>query len=96
MQDLHIPTTEVLILSGVIALVGGIILSRFTAYFGLATYVVNIVTLFAGGVLANVLVKPFYDPLDNSLQRPLLIALMGMMVVAILTMAILARGRSRT
>lgn len=96
MLNLEIPPFEVVVLSGVCALVGGIILSRFTTYFGLATYLVNIVTLFAGGVLANVLVKPFYSPLDNSLQRPLLIALMGMMVVAILTMVVMARGRSST
>lgn len=93
MLDLEIPPTEVFILSGASALLGGIILSRFTAYFGLATYVVNIFLLFAGGVLANMLVEPFYSPLDNSLQRPLFISLSGMLIVGILTLVILSRGR---
>jgi len=93
MLQLEIPAFEVYVLSGACALVGGIILSRFTTYSGTATYLVNILILFAAGVGANVLVKPFYSPLDNSLQRPLFIALAGMLVVAILTLAIMSRGR---
>jgi hypothetical protein len=93
MLNLEVPAIEVFVLSGVSALVGGIILSRFTTYFGIATYLVNILVLFAGGVLANMLVEPFYSPLDNSLQRPLFIALIGMLIVAILTLAIFSRGR---
>jgi hypothetical protein len=87
------PPTEVLILSTICAVAGSIILSRFTVYIGSITYVLNFCMLFAGGVLANIVVTQFYAPLDNSLQRPLFISLGGMFLISVTSLVFFSRGR---
>jgi drug/metabolite transporter (DMT)-like permease len=87
------PTSEVLILTAICAVAGSIILSRYTAYTGSVTHVINFCLLLAGGVLANIVVAQFYAPLDFSLQRPMFISLGGMLFVAFVSLSIMSQGR---
>ncbi len=93
MLNSWLPPTEVLILSAICAVAASIILSRFTVYIGSITYILNFCILFAGGILANIVVTQFYAPLDNSLQRPLFISLGGMFLISVTSLVFFSRGR---
>jgi hypothetical protein len=93
MLSAWIPQSEVVVLAAVCAAAASIILSRFTLNIGTITYIINFCSLFAGALTANVVVRQFYAPLDDSMQRPLIISLFGMLIVALATLAFLGRGK---
>jgi Na+/glutamate symporter len=84
---------KVLLTAAVCAALGAIILSRFTQALGSASLPLNFVVLFAGAVVANVMMKPLPEPLDYSLERPFVVSLAGMSVAAIVRLLLLSRRR---
>ncbi|MFT3988400.1 hypothetical protein [Aestuariivirga sp.] len=68
------------------AILGGLILSRFTGSLGNVTLPFNISAMFIGSMLSNWLLQGVQLPLDPGLQRPLFVTLLGMTVVSVIVM----------
>ncbi|MFO1132459.1 MAG: hypothetical protein U1E16_10690 [Hyphomicrobiales bacterium] len=74
------------------AICGAMVLSLFTRGFGFGIIVFNTAVLFLGAYGANVLMAGLDLPLDYYFMRPVVISFAGMLVTALLVLAILARG----
>jgi hypothetical protein len=74
------------------AVCGAMVLSLFTRGFGLGIVVFNTAILFIGAYLANVLTRGFDIPLDYYFTRPVVMSFGGMLVTALLVLAVLARS----
>ena len=73
---------EALPIPYICSIIGGLILSRFTGSLGNLTVPVNISALFIGAMVSTWLFQGVPLPFDPGLQRPLVITLAGMLVVA--------------
>ena len=83
---------RVVAMSMMCAVIGALIMSRFTIALGSITYVLNYLLLLAGALLANLLVSHFSNELDISLERTLFVSIAGMLVASLLSLPFLARG----
>ena len=79
-RDLQSLTPDILPLTGLFALVGGLILSRFTGSIGNLTLPINCSALFIGAMTANWLTQNFKLPLDSAVEAPLAVSMVGMIV----------------
>jgi|GEM_PF-1597627 len=73
---------EALPIPYICAILGGLILSRFTGSLGNATLPFNISAMFIGSMASNWLFQDVQLPLDPGIQRPLFVTLLGMVVVS--------------
>ena len=83
----------VLPVSIICAVLGTLVLAGFTRSFGIFTFVVNSLVLFAGAVSANLLLSGLSLSLDPGFEKPLVLALTGMAASSLLVLAVMARDR---
>lgn len=83
LQDYQSLSPDILPLTGLFALVGGLILSRFTGSLGNLTLPINISALFIGAMIANWLLQNFKLPLESSIEGPLAVSMIGMTLSAL-------------
>lgn len=74
------------------ALCGAMVLSLFTRGFGFGIVIFNTTMLFLGAYLANVLTQGLDIPLDYYFLRPVVVSFGGMLVTAILVLAVMAHS----
>lgn len=84
---------RILIIAAVCATLGTVILSRFTMSLGFVSYLLNILTLFAGAVAVNILDKIWLQPLDYSLQRPLIASIIGILLASLAMLVFIGPGQ---
>jgi hypothetical protein len=84
---------DVLLVAAVCAGLGALILSRHTFQMGNLTYPINFLVLFAGAVMANLLLIDMRLPFGLSSERPVVISIAGMIVVSLVTLLVLPRDR---
>lgn len=86
-------TPGVLAIIATCALLGAMVLARFTRLPVIFNYVVNVLLLFGGALLANRLFDGTGEDYGFGPQRTLLISFGGMLVAALLALVVLARDR---
>lgn len=69
---------DLLPLTALFALFGGLILTRFTGSFGNLTLPMNISALFIGAMSSNWLLKNVDLPLSSTVEAPMLVSMIGM------------------
>ena len=74
------------------ALCGAMVLSLFTRGFGFGIVIFNTTMLFLGAYLANVLTQGLDIPLDYYFLRPVVVSFGGMLVTAILVLAVMVHS----
>ena len=83
----------VLLTAAVCAVLGAVLLSRYTVSLGTLTLPINFCALFVGGAAANMIANVFQLPLVSSFDQPLLISIAGMAVTSIIMLVFMARDR---
>lgn len=83
LQDYQSLSPDILPLTGLFALVGGLILSKFTGSIGNLTLPINTSALFIGAMIANWLLQNFKLPLESSIEGPLAVSMIGMTLSAL-------------
>lgn len=76
------------------SVLGGLILSKFTGNVGVFTIPLNVAALFIGATLASTYLQRFDLPFDRTLEQPLIGAVIGMSVAAIVMMIWLKRDNA--
>mgnify|MGYP000969141104 CR=1 FL=1 len=77
--------------AAICALLGAAVLWPFTRQMGLWTLPVSFAVLFVGAYAANLLTNRFELPFNRFVERPLLMSVFGMMVIAIPLLFVLQR-----
>ncbi len=83
LRDYQSLSPDILPLTGLFALVGGLILSKFTGSIGNLTMPLNVSVLFIGAMVANWLLQNFKLPLESSIEGPLAVSMIGMTLSAL-------------
>jgi len=74
---------DLLPLTALFALIGGLILTRFTGSFGNLTLPVNCSALFVGAMCSNWLLKNIRLPVESTIEAPLLVSMLGMTLASL-------------
>jgi len=72
-------------LTALFAVIGGVILTKFTGSFGNLTLPMNVSALFIGAMTSNAFLKDIKLPVESTIEAPLMISMIGM-TIASLTM----------
>ncbi len=83
LRDYESLSPDILPLTGLFALVGGLILSKFTGSIGNLTLPINCSALFIGAMTSNWLMQNFKLPLESSVEAPLAVSMIGMTLAAL-------------
>ena len=75
---------DLLPLTGLFALVGGLILTKFTGSFGNLTLPMNISALFIGAMSSNWMLKNIDLPVSSAVEAPMLVSMIGMTLASLL------------
>ena len=78
LRDYQSLSPDILPLTGFFALVGGLILSKFTGSIGNLTLPINCSVLFIGAMIANWLMQNFELPLNGAVEAPMAVSMLGM------------------
>jgi hypothetical protein len=84
---------DVLFVAAICAGLGALVLSRHTFQLGTLTYPINFLVLFAGAVMANLLMSEVRLPFGLSAERTVVISIAGMIVVSLIVLLVLPRDR---
>jgi uncharacterized membrane protein YhhN len=82
LRDYQSLSPDMLPLTGLFALVGGLILSKFTGSIGNLTLPINVSALFIGAMGANWLLQNFKLPLSSAVEAPLAMSVVGMTIAS--------------
>jgi uncharacterized membrane protein YhhN len=74
---------DLLPLTALFALIGGLILTKFTGSFGNLTMPVNCSALFIGAMTANSFLKDVKLPVGSTIEAPLMISMIGMTIASL-------------
>jgi hypothetical protein len=74
---------DLLPLTALFALIGGVILTKFTGSFGNLTLPMNISALFIGAMSSNSVFKNIKLPVESTIEAPLMVSMMGMMAASL-------------
>ena len=69
---------DLLPLTALFALIGGLILTKFTGSFGNLTLPMNISALFIGAMASNWVLKTVKLPVESTIEAPLMVSMLGM------------------
>lgn len=83
LRDYQSLSPDILPLTGLFALAGGLILSKFTGSIGNLTLPLNCSVLFIGAMIANWLMQNFKLPLESSVEAPMAVSMIGMTLAAL-------------
>lgn len=83
-RDYQSLSPDLLPLTIFFAVVGGLILSKFTGTIGNLTLPINSSALFIGAMGSNWLTSNIKLPLDSTLEAPMAVSLIGMTIVSLL------------
>jgi hypothetical protein len=75
---------DLLPLTGLFALIGGVILTRFTGSFGNLTLPMNVSALFIGAMSSNWMLKNVELPVSSTVEAPMLVSMLGMTIASLL------------
>lgn len=78
LRDYQSLSPDLLPLTGLFALVGGLILTKFTGSIGNLTLPINVSALFIGAMTSNWLMQNFELPLGSAVEAPLAMSMIGM------------------
>jgi hypothetical protein len=84
---------DALFVAAICAGLGALVLSRHTFQLGTLTYPINFLVLFAGAVMANLLMSDVRLPFGLSSERPVVVSIAGMIVVSLIALLVLPRDR---
>ncbi len=70
-------------LTAMFAVIGGVILTRFTGSFGNLTLPMNISALFIGAMSSNSLLKHVRLPVESTVEAPMLASMIGMTLASL-------------
>lgn len=85
-RDYQSLSPDMLPLMGLFALVGGLILSKFTGSIGNLTLPINTSALFIGAMISNWLMQNFKLPLSSSIEAPMAVSMIGMTIASLCMM----------
>jgi hypothetical protein len=71
-------------LTALFALIGGVILTKFTGSFGNLTLPMNISALFIGAMSSNWMLKNVKLPVESTIEAPLMVSMIGMTIASLL------------
>lgn len=71
-------------LTAMFALIGGVILTRFTGSFGNLTLPMNISALFIGAMSSNWVLKNVRLPVESTIEAPLMVSMLGMTIASLM------------
>lgn len=71
-------------LTALFALIGGVILTKFTGSFGNLTSPMNISALFIGAMSSNWMLKNVKLPVESTIEAPLMVSMIGMTIASLL------------
>ena len=77
---------DLLPLTGLFAVIGGVILTKFTGSFGNLTLPMNISALFIGAMTSNWFLKNVDLPVSSTIEAPLMVSMIGMTLASLLMM----------
>lgn len=77
---------DLLPLTGLFAVIGGVILTKFTGSFGNLTLPMNISALFIGAMTSNWFLKNVDLPVRSTIEAPLMVSMIGMTLASLLMM----------
>mgnify|MGYP001767435888 CR=1 FL=1 len=83
------------IIAAISAAGAGAILTRFTHSLGLITYLLNVLALATGALIANMLMAGVDLPIEAAFERPILLSLAGITVASVLMLFLLGDDGSR-
>jgi uncharacterized membrane protein YhhN len=78
LKDYESLSPDMLPLTALFALVGGLILSKFTGSIGSLTLPINCSAMFLGAMGSNWLLQNLKLPVEGTIEAPLMISMMGM------------------
>ena len=74
---------DLLPLTALFAILGGVILTRFTGSFGNLTLPMNMSALFIGAMSSNWILKSFKFPVSSTIEAPMLVSMIGMTIASL-------------
>lgn len=83
LRDYQTLSPDVLPLTGLFALAGGLILSKFTGSVGNLTLPINCSALFIGAMISNWLMQNFKLPLSSAIEAPMAVSMIGMTIASL-------------
>lgn len=83
LKDYESLSPDMLPLTALFALVGGLILTKFTGSIGSLTLPINFSAMFLGAMGSNWLLQNFKLPLEATIEAPMMISMMGMMAASL-------------
>lgn len=75
---------DLLPLTALFALLGGIILTKFTGSFGNLTLPINMSALFIGAMGSNWVLKNLKLPVESTIEAPLMVSMIGMTIASLM------------
>ena len=83
LRDYQSLSPDILPLTGLFALVGGLILTKFTGSIGNLTLPINCSALFIGAMTTNWLFQNIKLPLDSVVEAPMAVSMIGMTIASL-------------